>query len=301
MRRLPKQQRGKQRVEKILDAAAEIFLEVGYEAATTHAIASRANTAVGSLYQFFPDKSALFHALEVRHVERVRAMWVKFNTPTLVQLPLRQMVHTLLTAAAELLEQPTSRVIFVQFFTGPELFQTIDESFTAEAVNFTASLLKQRNPTLEDEQCGLLAEVCVHCSNTLILMSLRSEEYHRLRLVQQIEELIVSYLSPYVEDELLHNKVMKIMKCPDCKSEQLSKNGHRHGKQRYLCKTCGKQFPQDYAFRGYSAAVKQQCLDLHREGMGFREIERQTGVSHNTVIHWIKQAGDFDIHQNHPN
>lgn len=176
MRRLPKQQRGKQRVEKILDAAAEIFVEVGYEAATTHAIASRANTAVGSLYQFFPDKSAIFHALEIRHLERVRAMWVKFNMPTLVQLPLRQMTHKLLAAAAELLEQPTSRIIFLQFFTAPEIFQVIDESFTAEAINFTASLLKQRNSTLDDEQCSLLAEVCVHCSNALILISLRSDE-----------------------------------------------------------------------------------------------------------------------------
>ncbi len=174
MRRLPKQQRGKQRVEKILDAAAEIFMEVGYEAATTHEIAARANTAVGSLYQFFPDKSAIFHALEVRHVERVRAMWVEVNQPTLVQLPLRQMVRKLSAAAAELLEQPTSRVIFVQFFTGREIFQTIDESFTAEAINFTASLLKQRNSTLDDEQCSLLAEVCVHCSNTLYQVGLNA-------------------------------------------------------------------------------------------------------------------------------
>jgi len=62
----------------------------------------------------------------------------------------------------------------------------------------------------------------------------------------------VSYLSPYIGDDLLHNKVMKVMKCPDCKSEQLSKNGYWHRKQRYLCKECGKQFPETYAFKGYS-------------------------------------------------
>ncbi len=301
MRRLPKQERGKQRVEKILDAAAEIFAEVGYEAATTHVIAARANTAVGSLYQFFPDKSAIFNALEIRHVKRVRAMWVKVNTPAIVQLPLRQMIQKLLAAAAELLEQPTSRVIFVQFFTGPEIFQTIDESFTAEAINFTASLLKQRNSALEDKQCSLLAEVCVHCSNTLILIALRSNEHHSQQLVRQIEDLLVSYLSPYIGDDLLHNEVMEVMKCFYCQSEQLSKNGHRHGKQRYLCKDCGKQFPETYAFRGYPNEVRQQCLDLHCRGMGFREIERQTGISHNTVIHWVKQARYFDVHKKHPN
>jgi hypothetical protein len=32
------------------------------------------------------------------------------------------------------------------------------------------------------------------------------------------------------------------MKCPRCESTQLRKNGHSNGKQRYLCKACGKQF-----------------------------------------------------------
>lgn len=32
-------------------------------------------------------------------------------------------------------------------------------------------------------------------------------------------------------------------KCPKCKSEKVVKNGHIHnGKQRYLCRECGRQF-----------------------------------------------------------
>ena len=75
LRRQPQQKRSQERVEKILDAAAIVFDEVGFEAATTHAIAARADTAVGSLYQFFPDKLAIFHALELRHVDRVHVIW----------------------------------------------------------------------------------------------------------------------------------------------------------------------------------------------------------------------------------
>ena len=69
LRRQPQQKRSQKRVEKILDAAAIVFDEVGFEAATSHTIAERANTAVGSLYQFFPDKLAIFNALELRHIE----------------------------------------------------------------------------------------------------------------------------------------------------------------------------------------------------------------------------------------
>jgi hypothetical protein len=32
-------------------------------------------------------------------------------------------------------------------------------------------------------------------------------------------------------------------------------------------------------------------LHLYLEGNGFRRIERLTGVSHNTVINWVKLAG----------
>ena len=252
LRRQPKQQRGKERVEKILDAAAAVFDEVGYWEATTHLIAAKAGTAIGSLYQFFPDKAAIFNAMELRHADRVKAMWAEAIGPETIQLPLREMIHTLVTAVAQLFEEPVSRVVFVQFYIGREIFQSIDESMTQEAIlfegfanDFMASLLKQRNPSLGEAQCSLLAEVCVHSSNAVILSALRNQDrQHRQQLIQQIEDLLVSYLEPYVGEGRSKN-VMKVMKCPHCRSEQLSKNGYRRGKQCYRCKECGKQFVEN--------------------------------------------------------
>lgn len=122
LRRQPKQQRGKERVEKILDAVA-VFDEVGYEAATTHLVAAKAE--------------------------------------------------------------------------------------------------------------------CVHSSNVVMLSALRSpDQQHRQQLIEQGEDLLVSYLEPYAGDNLLSH-VMKVMKCPHCQSEQLSKNGYRRRKQCYRCKDWG--------------------------------------------------------------
>ncbi|MBD2074638.1 TetR/AcrR family transcriptional regulator [Phormidium sp. FACHB-592] len=242
LRRQPKQQRGKARVEKILDAAAAVFDEVGYEAATTHLIAAKAGTAIGSLYQFFPDKAAIFKAMELRHTERVKAMWAQVDIPTIAQLPLRQMIHVLVMAVAALFEQPVSRVMFVQFYLARELFQAIDESMTQEAIDFLASILQQRQPALTEEQYSLLAEVCVHSSNAVMLAALRSPDpAHHEQLTQQIEDLLVSYLEPHLGDHPSHD-VMKVMMCPHCRSQQLSKNGYRRDKQCYRCKDCGKQF-----------------------------------------------------------
>src|SRR6266511_1332655 len=47
----------------ILDAAAGVFADAGYERATTNAIAAAAGISPGSLYQFFPNKEAIAEAL----------------------------------------------------------------------------------------------------------------------------------------------------------------------------------------------------------------------------------------------
>jgi AcrR family transcriptional regulator len=67
--REPKRQRGRLRVAAILDAGAAVFLEKGYDAATMTEIAARSNTAIGSLYRFFPTKEVLSDALLARYAE----------------------------------------------------------------------------------------------------------------------------------------------------------------------------------------------------------------------------------------
>lgn len=65
-RRTPRQERGAARVERLLNAAAALIAELGVEGTTTNAIAAAAATSVGSLYQFFPNKDAVVHALAER-------------------------------------------------------------------------------------------------------------------------------------------------------------------------------------------------------------------------------------------
>lgn len=52
-----------QRRREILEAAAQLFREHGYEATTVQAIASRADVAGGTVYLYFPSKEAIFSAL----------------------------------------------------------------------------------------------------------------------------------------------------------------------------------------------------------------------------------------------
>lgn len=82
------------------------------------------------------------------------------------------------------------------------------------------------------------------------------------------------------------------MQCPDCESSKIRKNGKRRGKQNHICVECQRQFIEGYEPpKGYSKQVKQECLKMYLNGMGFRAIERVKGVHHTTVIYWVKQLG----------
>ena len=69
LRRVPVQGRSMARVGRMLDACAELVDEVGYDGLTTTLLAERAGVAIGSVYQFFPDKRAIVQALTLRSLE----------------------------------------------------------------------------------------------------------------------------------------------------------------------------------------------------------------------------------------
>ena len=66
---------GKARGAGILDVAEAVFEKVGYDAATTNLVASRAGVPVGTLYRWFPDKAALAEALADRYLDRLVALY----------------------------------------------------------------------------------------------------------------------------------------------------------------------------------------------------------------------------------
>src|SRR5580658_7430263 len=74
VRRRPKQHRARQTVEAVLDAVIRLLKREGGNAITTNRIAEVAGVSIGSVYQYFPDKRAIFTALHQRHVEAIDRM-----------------------------------------------------------------------------------------------------------------------------------------------------------------------------------------------------------------------------------
>jgi AcrR family transcriptional regulator len=290
LRRKPQQQRGKQRVEKILAAAAEVFAEAGFAAATIQQIADRANTAVGSIYQFFPDKLAIFNALFIEHLRLEEIIEADFFAQD-IDRPLAQGISDYIDAHAINFERPISRCIAVQYHLQPigEMTNIMADLPNLQSISFKrhANFYRQRNPNLSVAKSELLSEVAHNIVQGLTSNVLKSDEKYRQEIYAEIKDVLYGYLNPHIGDHLLQVST-KLMICPDCQSDRVAKNGKQQGKQRYICKECGRQFADRYAPRGYPLETRQKCLDLHAQGIGFREIDRQTGVNRNTVINWVK-------------
>lgn len=69
-RRVPRQQRSREKHDRILDAADALLAREGAATLTTTRIAEEAGVAVGSVYAYFADKEAIAEAIALRHWQR---------------------------------------------------------------------------------------------------------------------------------------------------------------------------------------------------------------------------------------
>ena len=72
-RKTPRQARSEATVEAIFDATIQVLLVDGVARLTTTRVAERAGVSVGTMYQYFPHKQALLHAVLKRHLEGIVA------------------------------------------------------------------------------------------------------------------------------------------------------------------------------------------------------------------------------------
>lgn len=196
LRRVPRQERGHERVDKLLDAAAEVIAEVGVEATTTNAIASKARTSVGSLYQFFPNKNAIVEALAARYNAELRKMNEETMPTDASQTPLPELMERIIMPAFEFyLRNPAYRHVY-HALHGPDR----DDPSCGEAelhksvVARTEALLASRSPNTPQEQRHLQATVSVLASHALLSFAMAASPATRDGMVGELKRLLVAYI-----------------------------------------------------------------------------------------------------------
>jgi AcrR family transcriptional regulator len=112
-RKSPVQARSTASVDAILKATLQVLLRVGKEKLTTTRVAARAGVSVGTLYQYFPNKSALLRAALRLHVEEILADVDKVCVAQRGQ-PVEQMAEALAVAflAVKMRDPKKSRALY---------------------------------------------------------------------------------------------------------------------------------------------------------------------------------------------
>jgi len=84
---------------------------------------------------------------------------------------------------------------------------------------------------------------------------------------------------------------MEEQACPKCGFQTTVKHGIVKGRQRYTCKSCRYNFTVFKLGKDLEKIYLIRSLQLYLEGLGFRAIGRTIGISHVTVLNWIKKYG----------
>jgi AcrR family transcriptional regulator len=194
-RRAPQQSRGQRRIETILDAAERLFSEVGYDGATTNAIASRAQTSIGSLYQFFPNKEAIVQGLAERYLAQLREVHARAFSPEALTLPLRAwtaQIVDLLFALAE--ANPGFQAIFCDLPPSSPAVQAVEALYQPIVAGVDA-LLASRRPEMDAARRSLYVQMACTAAKSLMRLADQRPEQRR-ELAEEIATLLARYLEP---------------------------------------------------------------------------------------------------------
>jgi AcrR family transcriptional regulator len=198
--RIPQQARSWERFHRILDAAAELFVEVGYESVTTDEIAARADTSVGGLYRFFPDKVAVFHALLDRYLNQLRELSAMLHSEAAMQVPLDVYVHQLVDAFDQFVSaNPGFRAVFVQSRLIPTTI-AMNEAFYQELAQQFSAYFAVLNPAVEKSRRELIATVSVEVACALDILALSRDRAFQEQVLAETKSLLIAYLRQYFTD-----------------------------------------------------------------------------------------------------
>lgn len=182
MRRQPRQERSQQRVEHLLNVAAQVFEEVGYAAATTNAIAARAGVPIGSLYQFFPNKDALMEALVKRYLDELqREVFVQEE-----HLPLPDLIDQILDRLTRFHESHAGfRALFLD--------TSIEHRVHTVLTRVIELILEQYYPELDKDTCRQAAVIWLGITRGIMQLSEPPHALPEHTIRSEIKQALLSY------------------------------------------------------------------------------------------------------------
>jgi len=174
MRRPPQQARSRARVQRLLEAADHVLATDGYAALTVRRLAEEAGVPVGTIYQFFTDKSAVVDALARRYIGEFDDM-IELLVGDAESRTWDDVVDTVLDAAIEMYR---SRPGYLALWIGRHLsveLQQADEANNAAIAAGLRRILVAQHGLIDDERLARSCQVAVQTTDALLQLAFRTD------------------------------------------------------------------------------------------------------------------------------
>jgi len=198
LRRVPQQARSRALIERVLDTAERLLATEGVEALTTTRIAAEADVAVGSLYQYFPDKRAVVQALTMRNLD---AFSVEVERIFIGDAPngWREAVDRVIDAYLQMLDEvPGFGRIRFGDVVDTHLLDPEDDNDAVIAAKLSQLFAKSyRVPHSEELQLAFW--IVVEVSDALIKLALRLDDQQRATVLGTARTVVASILCRHMD------------------------------------------------------------------------------------------------------
>ena len=198
MRTVPRQQRARAAVNRILRATGELLDDAGFDALTTTAVAERAGVNIATLYRYFPDKFALIEALalaiETERFEKVGPMLVAFGGSSDWRKDLRAIFEKLLDLRVK---RTGVKGLRRALHSAPQLWVTERQGFARMAERL-AIALRTRAPSLTQARAELISVTLLTMLVGLLDQAML-EPAQRRAVAREGTVALERYLAPYLD------------------------------------------------------------------------------------------------------
>jgi AcrR family transcriptional regulator len=189
-RRIPQQKRGQRRVDGFLRAAASVVTDVGYEGATMCAIAERAHSCIGSLYQFFPNKRSVAEALRAQYIKEIEQSWIALERQA-ATLSAEKLISRLVSLQIQIVK---SHPAVLALLDVPTTSRTPER---CELIRIRiASVLMAHKPGMSKTTALRTASVVQQVSKALLTLIAQSDSTGKIAMNEEFRSVLTGYLVP---------------------------------------------------------------------------------------------------------
>ncbi|MCU1526280.1 MAG: hypothetical protein JWP75_43 [Frondihabitans sp.] len=196
LRNEPVQARSSARLTGLLDAAATIIDEIGFERLTTAMVAERAGASIGTVYRYFPDRIAVVEALSVRSSQRlIDRVASAVDSVTVVEW--RDAVDVVLDCAVEMYRsEPGFRSI--RFGDGGSTERVSGDDAGRPLPRQFVEFLGSRFGVQSTPELAFAVEVATEIGSALVARAFLTDPRGEARFVDECRSLVKTFLGPVV-------------------------------------------------------------------------------------------------------